>query len=198
MNPARSRRSARTPSNPVRPQVVKEPARSRAAHCGGPDSRIVGHELSFPSAARLRPEGPARRSPEGELRPEIALVLLAAALAEAAPVETYVLEPAAIRVFADEADGDVPPLRTIEGSATDLGGATALALDLAHRELFAASGTTAPARAIAGAKTLLDDPVALAGDRAIRCSEGFAFSACLFRDGFEDGDPGRWSASAGG
>ncbi len=85
-----------------------------------------------------------------------------------ARAEIFVLTSTAIRVFADGANGDVLPLRSIEGGATTLSGASGLALDLAHREIFVAninasvlvfdmdaSGNAAPLRTLSGGATEL-------------------------------------------
>ncbi len=88
------------------------------------------------------------------------------ACAGTARAEIFALTSTAIRVFADGANGDALPLRSIEGVATTLSGASGLALDLAHREIFVAnnnasitvfdmdaSGNTAPLRTLSGGAT---------------------------------------------
>jgi DNA-binding beta-propeller fold protein YncE len=110
----------------------------------------------------------------------LAGVLLAVCVpAQPAGAEIFVASDGAVLVFADDADGDVAPLRAIAGVDTLLSQPTNVTLDLVHRELFVADsnqilvfpmdaqGNVAPLRAIAGGATLLQgtrgmaiDPVA--------------------------------------
>jgi hypothetical protein len=54
----------------------------------------------------------------------------------------YVSGNTRITVYADTADGDVAPLRTLEGGAIGLDFPNGIFVDLAHDELFVASGLT--------------------------------------------------------
>ncbi len=98
----------------------------------------------------------------------LALAVLALALGAAAPspAEIYATGNAAVLVFGDGADGDTAPYHVISGANTDLAGASSLALDLIHRELFVSSwygrimvfdldddGDVAPKREITGSNT---------------------------------------------
>jgi DNA-binding beta-propeller fold protein YncE len=80
--------------------------------------------------------------------------------------------PSAITVHALDAQGDTPPLRTIEGPQTQLNWPTGLAFDPKRGELFVAndmgeavlvfsataSGNVAPVRILKGSKTLIKNP----------------------------------------
>ena len=96
-----------------------------------------------------------------------AALLCLCAPASPAGAEIFVASDGAIRVFADGADGDVAPLRSIAGAASLVAEPTNVTLDLVHRELFVsdsnrilvyamdAAGDVAPLRVIEGANALL-------------------------------------------
>lgn len=86
--------------------------------------------------------------------------------------------PPSITVYRQDASGDTPPLRVIQGPKTQLNWPTALALDPGRGELFVAndpthsvlvfsataSGDVAPLRVLKGPKTLLNNPVGISLD----------------------------------
>ena len=86
--------------------------------------------------------------------------------------------PSSITVHAADANGDVPPLRTIEGDLTGLNWPMGLDVDLVHNEIALAnygdssvrvfrrgySGNVQPVRVIRGAATQIVGPVSVAID----------------------------------
>lgn len=87
--------------------------------------------------------------------------------ARSAPGEIFVASDSAVRIFADDANGDVAPLRSISGANTLINSTTNVTIDLPRRELYTsnyngihvfdldAEGDVAPKRSIAGGNTQL-------------------------------------------
>lgn len=87
-------------------------------------------------------------------------------------------QPPSITFYADSAQGDAPPLRSIAGPQTKLNWPMGIALDTASGEIVVAnngddsilffsrtaSGDVAPVRVIRGARTGLDNPMGVAVD----------------------------------
>ncbi len=80
-----------------------------------------------------------------------------------------------ITVYSRTADGNIAPVRTITGAATNLSALRGIAVDTANNEIFvanwansitvysrAADGNIAPVRTITGAATNLNGPVGIA------------------------------------
>ena len=86
--------------------------------------------------------------------------------------------PPSITVYASDAQGDTPPLRTIEGPQTQLNWPTGIAFDPKRGELYVAndggdsilvftataSGNVAPVRILKGPKSLIKSPTGIAVD----------------------------------
>ena len=86
--------------------------------------------------------------------------------------------PPSITVHTLDAEGDTPPLRTIEGPNTQLNWPTGIAFDPKRGELFVAndagdavlvfsataSGNVAPVRILKGSKTLIKNPTGITVD----------------------------------
>lgn len=105
-----------------------------------------------------------------------AALLCLCAPASPAGAEIFVASDGAIRVFADGADGDVAPLRSIAGPSTQISAPVLLFLDLVHQEIFlsnivfgpdparllvfglGATGDATPLRSISGATSAIGNP----------------------------------------
>ncbi|MFN7951279.1 MAG: hypothetical protein U0610_06110 [bacterium] len=122
--------------------------------------------------------------------------------------EMFVVTDTSVRVFADTADGNAVPKRSIQGAETLLGVAHSLALDLVHREVFVTAGLTnnshvlvfamsdsgnvAPLRDISGDQTQLSSPNGIVVDvdaDEIWVANGDGDSITVFRRGANGNQP---------